>query len=52
MGADVPGYGASSEEGLVGGGNVEEGVSSPGAFGGQRHSGRVFVRVRDDAGQR
>ena len=50
-GADVPGHGASSEEGLVGGGSVEEGASGPGAFGGQHHSGRVFVRVGDDAGQ-
>ena len=50
-GADVPGHGASSEEGLVGGGSVEEGASGSGAFGGQHHSGRVFVRVGDDAGQ-
>ena len=52
VGADVPGHGASSEEGLAGGGSVEEGASGPGAFGGQCHSGRVFVRVGDDAGQR
>ena len=50
-GADVPGHGASSEEGLAGGGSVEEGAGGSGAFGGQRHSGRVFVRVGDDAGQ-
>ena len=52
MGADVPGHGASPEEGLVGGGSVKEGASGSGTFGGQHHSGRVFVRVRDDAGQR
>ena len=51
-GANVPGHGALSEEGLVGGGSIKEGTSGPGAFGGQRHSGRVFVHVGDDAGQR
>ena len=52
MGADVPGHGALSEEGLVGGGSVEEGASGLSTFGGQHHSGRVFVCVGDDAGQR
>ena len=51
-GTDVPGHGASSEEGLVGGGSVEEGAGGSGAFGGQHHSGWVFVHVGDDAGQR
>ena len=50
-GTDVPGHGASSEEGPVGGGCVEEGVGGSGAFGGQRHSGQVFVHGGDDAGQ-
>ena len=51
MRTDVPGHGALSEEGLVGGGSIKEGAGGLGAFGGQRHSGRVFVRVGDDAGQ-
>ena len=50
-GADVPGHGALSEEGPVGGGRIEEGICSAGAFGGQHHSGQVFVHGGDDAGQ-
>ena len=51
-GADVPGHGALSEEGPVGGGRVKEGTGGPGAYGGQRHSGRVVVHGGDDAVQR